>query len=92
MSEITADNPHREYFPTHQLSYWRKGTACARDEADIVHLEQFVPGYGTRIVTKFAWPLDQYDLERISDALERAFEAGKVAKAEEITKALGLKR
>lgn len=93
MSEITADNPHREYFPAYQLSYWRRNTACARDEADCIHLEQHIPNYGTRTVTELRLhdPQNVELLEKLRAALDVAFAAGQAAKAEELRKALEIK-
>ncbi|MFZ5737692.1 MAG: hypothetical protein ACOY6K_12510 [Pseudomonadota bacterium] len=90
--KITADNPHREYFPAYQLSYWRGGTACARDEAEFVHLEQHIPNDGTRTVTEL-WlhhPQNTQLLDKLRAALDVAFAAGQAAKAEELRKALGV--
>ncbi len=92
MSEITADNPHREYFPAYQLSYWRGGSACARSDAEFTHLEQQTPGYGNRTIVELflRHPQNVVLLDKLRYALETAFAAGQAAKAEELRKALGV--
>ncbi len=90
MTDITETNPHREYFETHQRVYYKGFTAAGKAQADRVELQQHHPGHGMVRLAEFEWPRQEHDLDRLVSALDRAYAAGKAAKAQELRQALGI--
>lgn len=91
MSMPGPNNEHWERHPTHILVFWCDNAASGRIGADRVELKQNGLS-GVHHIKDFKLPEQQDELNRWIWAFERAFDAGRNAKAAEVRHALGYDR
>lgn len=90
MSVPTPQNPHTVRRGAYELVFWLDGAASGQYGADRACVQQLIEGVGRVTVGEYRMPQQEADLDKVLDALQRAYEVGRKDMAADFRKMLGV--